>query len=126
VEHPCPAPGCGMVAKTRGGLSSHLRHRHDGQTFETQAAESQVVATRRQIPPDAPSALVAAAMHLALAIDLTDSPRDLAQLVRELRATLADIAAATASDDVEEADSVDDLAARRRRRQADPDMVGRA
>ena len=122
-----PCPVCDFEAKSPGGLASHARHRHPGVDLDEarrlQGAGPQVRAVLEQLPTDAPTGLSVAALRLADAIDQSQSARDLTGLVRELRATLADIAVAADSDDRQEDDGVDELTARRRRRLADADVV---
>lgn len=105
---------CPFEAKSKGGLAGHVRAKHPGEKRMVSAG-SVLEAVSAQLPEDGPPGLLAAALRLAAAMDVTDSTRDLSSLSRELRAVLAEIGD---GEDESEADGVDDLAARRDARRA--------
>lgn len=99
---------CGFEAKSGAGLAAHRRACRDEPAVETVSVAGSV--------EDQVSALRATARTLAVALDRSESPRDLPALARELRATLERIE--VLSEDVGQDDRVDELAALRRMRKS--------
>jgi hypothetical protein len=101
---------CGFEAKNGTGLAAHRRAKHP----VSDGPVSAVAAVRRRLGSRSGEPLGVAALMLATAMDDTSSVRDLPALSRELR-TVLDVLGL----DVDvEANSVDDLAARRAARRA--------
>lgn len=115
-----PCRHCPMEAKTRAGLSSHLRAKHPDEQYaqvvdvgDPFLFETVLEGVLNELHRGVPSALAQAAISLAQVIDHpATSAREVATSARELRITMNQIRESGAP----QADVVDELAERRKRR----------